>query len=312
MNSQTDANYVQVARQAFSYTGQARDYLLYRPTYPASFFTQYVAELAAEGRRREDEREARGEPRRKVVALDFGCGSGQATAAFLPYFDRVIGVDMNRLQLDQAEGRFAAEIAAGSVQFWEADCSRLDEVIAERLPSDCALALITVCQAFHWFDERDLLVRCRRALAPFHGAMAVLGYKLFTMLPSPRYDAELFARFDAEVRVHFAFDPDQLDNLYRDKNFAEYFPRVTFHRDDVVYQNYPVRDFLGYLGTLSGYRCKLEKIDKSPADDSLRRLSDALGLAGYQRGDASGVSAPPGAPATVDFVVPFFMYVLRD
>lgn len=313
MLSQTDADYVNVAKQAFSYTGQARDYFLYRPTYPPSFFTKHVADIAAEARAREDERVRRGEARRQIVALDFGCGSGQATGSFLPHFDKVIGVDLNELQLEQALGRYADQIAAGRMEFWREDCSRIDEVIARRLRADQQqLALITVCQAFHWFDERDLLARCKRALAPHKGRMAVLGYKLYTMADGHKESKEAFEDFDKEVRGHYAFDPDQLDDLYRDKDFKEFFASVEFFREDTQYVGYPVQKFLGYLNTLSGYRTKLDRVDSSDADDSLRKAVDRLGLQGYRRGDPSEVFAPPGGVATVDFSVPFFMYVLHD
>lgn len=312
MKTQTGSDYVQVAQQAFSYTGQARDYFLYRPTYPASFFTDKIQKISAEAFRRESKRVQNGEKHRQVIAIDLGCGSGQATNSFLPYFDKVIGVDVNKLQLEQALQRYTIEISTGKVEFWEADCSKIDEVIAERLGSNVSLALISVCQAFHWFDERDLLMRCKKALAPSQGCMAILGYKILEMTPSPNYNKELFEDFYKTVRVFFAFDRDQLDNMYRDKDFGEYFRNVASYEEKTTYNHYPIQKFLGYLNTLSAYRTKLEKIDKSPEDDSLKKLVDQIGLSGYKRGDPSEITVPENGIAEVDFVVPFFMYVLHD
>lgn len=312
MKTQTEDNYVQVAQQAFSYTGQARDYFLYRPTYPTSFFTDKIKKISSEAFEKESKRVENGEKRRQIIAIDLGCGSGQATNSFLPYFDKVIGVDVNKLQLDQALQRYNVEIDSGKVEFWEADCSKIDEVINERLGENVCLALISVCQAFHWFDECDLLRRCKRALAPFQGCMAILGYKILEMIPSPNYDKNLFEDFYNTVRVFFAFDRDQLDNMYRDKDFREYFGNVAFYNENTVYNNYPIQKFIGYLNTLSAYRTKLEKLDKSPEDDSLKKLIDQLGLTGYKRGDPSNIQIPSGGITEVDFIVPFFMYILHD
>ena len=312
MKTQTSDDYVQVAQQAFSYTGQARDYFLYRPTYPTSFFTDKIQKISAEAYAAESKRVESGEKRRKIIAIDFGCGSGQATGSFFQYFDKVIGVDVNKLQLDQAIHRYSAEIESGKVEFWEADCSKIDEVIAERLKDDVCLALISVCQAFHWFDERDILKRCKKALAPYKGCMAILGYKLLEMVDSTKYDKRLFEDFYNTIRVFFAFDCDQLDNMYKDKHFGEYFAQVTFYQESTVYNDCSVQKLLGYFNTLSAYRTKLEKIDKSPEDDSLKKLVDQLGLTGYRRGDPSEVQVPKDKVGEVTFIVPFFMYVMHD
>ncbi|HEU4665943.1 MAG TPA: class I SAM-dependent methyltransferase [Dokdonella sp.] len=57
---------------------------------------------------------ASGYPRRRALALDFGCGAGRLTRALGPYFERVVGIDVSSSMVDTAR-RLNADV--GNVEF---------------------------------------------------------------------------------------------------------------------------------------------------------------------------------------------------
>lgn len=95
------------------------------------------------------------------LAIDVGCGSGQLTVSLLGRFDRVVGIDPSRSQLDAApshpnltffEGRESAlPVATGSADF------------------------IVACQAAHWFDMAAFESECRR-VARSQALISIVGY----------------------------------------------------------------------------------------------------------------------------------------
>ncbi len=85
-------------------------------------------------------------------ALDVGCGTGLSTRALAEVAETVIGTDISADMLAQAEPHPRVTYLAAS---------------AEALPlADASFDLITVCQAFHWFDQERFLTESHRLLRP--------------------------------------------------------------------------------------------------------------------------------------------------
>lgn len=126
------------------FSARATLYASYRPGYPAALF-EFVAGLT--GRHR--------------LAVDIGCGSGQATLGLADHFEHVIGVDPSASQIGNAISH-----------------SRIEYLIAPAestgLSSGCA-DLVTAAQALHWFDSMAFFEEARRLLVS-SGAIAVWGY----------------------------------------------------------------------------------------------------------------------------------------
>src|SRR5262249_17509383 len=108
-----------------------------RPTYPARVYRVLL--------------DALGVPR-VAVAVDLGCGSGQAGAGLLPIADRVIGVE-------PADGlRAEAEATYPKATFVRGT--------GETIPlEDGAADVVTVANAFYWMDMRAALREVDRVLA---------------------------------------------------------------------------------------------------------------------------------------------------
>lgn len=105
---------------------QSQAYARFRPRYPPELY-QHVLEWAG----------AAGEGRRRHLAVDLGCGSGQATADLAPLFRHVVGVDASPDQLAHApQGLPNAEFQCAPAE-------------ATGLPNGCA-DLVIAAAALHW------------------------------------------------------------------------------------------------------------------------------------------------------------------
>lgn len=134
-----------VFKDYFSQT--ATDYARYRPLYPQSLFA-YLSELA---------------PDRKT-AWDCATGNGQVAYELTDYFDHVYASDASAEQIHHARPR-------DRLQYFVA--------IAESIPiPDQSLSLITVAQAFHWFNADAFYQEVRRVLKP-QGIIALWCYGFF-------------------------------------------------------------------------------------------------------------------------------------
>jgi SAM-dependent methyltransferase len=117
------------------FSGHAAAYADARPRYPSALFDWLAAQCA-----------------RHALAWDAGCGNGQASVALAAHFDAVFATDPSAPQVAAAEPhprvRYAVEPAER--------CSL----------ADASADLVTVAQAYHWFDAAAFCREARRVLAP--------------------------------------------------------------------------------------------------------------------------------------------------
>ncbi len=122
------------------------DYRRFRPTYPDELFT-WLGDIS---------------PARNL-AIDVGCGNGQAARQLAQSFNRVLATDASAAQIAQAAGAPRVEYQVSP---------------AESMPAENASAdLVTVAQAIHWFDHPRFFAEVDRVLQP-GGVLAVWGYQL--------------------------------------------------------------------------------------------------------------------------------------
>jgi len=117
------------------FSGHARDYRSSRPSYPAGLFAWLASRAPA-----------------TAMAVDLGCGNGQASCGLAEHFTQVIALDPSREQIAQAEAhpRIAYAVAAAE---------------QTGLPSASADAVLAA-QSFHWFDHQRFFPELRRIARP--------------------------------------------------------------------------------------------------------------------------------------------------
>ncbi len=131
------------------YAERAAAYAAHRPTYPAAL-VDFLADAA----------------RRRDLAWDAGCGSGQLSVPLAERFARVIATDASAAQLAQAAPRSRVEYRCAPAE-------------ASGLP-DSVVDLAIAAQAAHWFDLPAYYAEVRRVTRP--GAIvALVTYGLLTV-----------------------------------------------------------------------------------------------------------------------------------
>lgn len=116
----------------------AKDYVKHRRGYPDSVYETIRERL----------------PTREIDALDVGCGTGIVTYVLATFCRRVTGTDKEEEMIEEAK------LNAPS------NCHFLVSP-AETLPfPNSSFDLITVAQAFHWFDHEKTLAEFRRIVRP--------------------------------------------------------------------------------------------------------------------------------------------------
>lgn len=134
------------------FSGHARVYAEFRPTYPEALF-DWLADVAPSRQR----------------AWDCACGNGQATRALAARFRRVVGADASVAQLALASAPPNAAWVAAT---------------AESAPlAGASVDLLTIAQALHWLDAERLWADARRCLRR-GGVVAAWGYQLLNVTPA--------------------------------------------------------------------------------------------------------------------------------
>lgn len=134
----------------------ARLYIRYRPEYPVEMYNRILEYL-----------NNCGQTKRRTLAVDAGCGSGQNTRVLATYFDKVIGVDTSEAQIKEAQKSFS-DLA--NVNFRVGSADNLNGVA-----TDGIVDLVTAATALHWFDMDAFFGECLRVLKP-GGVLAAFSY----------------------------------------------------------------------------------------------------------------------------------------
>ena len=167
------------------FSGHAGAYAQARPTYPDALFDWLAATAPATD-----------------LCWDAGCGNGQASVALAQRFARVFASDPSQAQIDAAPTHPRID--------WHVEP-------AERcsLP-DGAAALVTVAQAYHWFDHARFCAEATRVLRP-GGVLAVWTYQ--RSFVDDAVDAVFERLYDGLLRSYWPPERRHVETGYRDLPF---------------------------------------------------------------------------------------------
>jgi ubiquinone/menaquinone biosynthesis C-methylase UbiE len=102
------------------------------------------------------------------LAVDIGCGSGQASYPLTTYFAKVIGTDLSHTMINTASAAISDELN-GRIEFKQSPAEELQFI------EDGSVDLITVAQCVHWFNLPKFFEEVYRVLKP-KGTLAICGY----------------------------------------------------------------------------------------------------------------------------------------
>jgi len=230
----------------FEGKSHAAIYAAYRPTPPTSLVEKIVNNIRS--------------PANQSMAIDVGCGTGQATLALAQHFDRVVGIDISENQISEAGKSIDGdEKLRETIEFRVGSYMHLKEL------DSASVDLVTCCQAIHWFDdipayyaEVDRVLRPGGVIAVlgynFHEAVGCAGAEEFNALRKRMFEEEGdFAAKAWDPRARHVFEGE-----YRT------IPQLTYEdkeRDDSHFVDIPsmsLKDFLEEQKTSSGFQtyCK--------------------------------------------------------
>jgi SAM-dependent methyltransferase len=217
----------------FSATAVA--YSAFRPTYPDALF-EWLATLTE----------------RHELAVDCGCGNGQASVMLARHFDKVLAVDPSAEQIANAAPH-------ERVQYLVAP--------AEEIPlPDRSVDLVIAAQALHWFDFEPFFVEVKR-IGRKGAVFAGFTYGLMTI--SEPVD-EVISHFYWDIlRGYWPPERRHVDEGYRSIPFP--FDEITPPAFSME-ATWDLPRLIGYLGTWSA----VKEYKAKNGSDPVAELSDEL------------------------------------
>jgi SAM-dependent methyltransferase len=217
------------------FSGHAACYAEARPSYPPALF-EALAALAP----------------RRVLAWDAGCGSGQAAVALAAHFDRVFASDPSAEQVANATPHPRVAYA-------------VERAEASSLP-DRSVDLVSVAQAWHWFDHARFAEEVARVARP-GAVVAVYGYDLVRV--DAAVDRVVDGLYDGVLGAYWPPERALVDAHYQTLPF----PWDALAWPDVAMtQAWTLAQFLAYLGTWSA----AQRHRRASGDDAIAASEPAL------------------------------------
>jgi SAM-dependent methyltransferase len=219
------------------FDGAAEVYARHRPSYPDALVDQVLVESGV---------------RPGELVADVGCGTGILTRMLAARGLDVIGIDPNQDMLARARA------SGGPARY------QIGEAEATGLPV-ASVALVTVAQAFHWFDVERALEEFHRILRP-GGPVAT-----FWNLHAP---SAFTTEYEALLR-RFCRDYDELERWEQHLDRLRVHPRVVSPRE-LEAKNAQLFDFDGLHGRAWSSSYVIHGVsDREGFDAALRVVFDA-------------------------------------
>lgn len=224
------------------FSGHASEYAKFRPCYPEALF-QYLSTLVPE----------------RDLAWDCGAGNGQAAVALADHFASVVATDYSEKQLESAE-------AHPKVVYLKSP--------AEKAPLESqSVDLITVAQAFHWFQYDEFFKEVKRVLKP-QGVLAIWCYNLCTITPD--VDQLVYQLYDGTLGSYWEMNRKLVEQGYQQSPFPM---REITPPEFEMHSNWSFEHLIGYLGTWSSLQTYIKKNGTNPLEELAPKLQKAWGTA---------------------------------
>lgn len=222
------------------FSGHAADYAAYRPGHPAALY-DWLAEAA---------------PSRRL-AWDCATGSGQAAVELATRFERVVATDASAGQIEHAQ-------PSANVDY------RVEP--AERSSLAAASAdLVTVAQAYHWFEHAAFVAEFGRVARP-GGVLAIWTYALARV--SPDVDAVIESFYTGPIGPYWPPERRLVESGYHTLTFPwPEFDAPSF----AISLEWTLAQLEDYLRTWSAVRRYMADRGNDPVAAMHERLAGAWG-----------------------------------
>lgn len=220
-----------------NFSRQAADYSKYRPSYPKALYDFIYSHC-----------------KQFENALDCASGNGQVALTLSTQFEKVSAIDISNNQIAYA-------VPADNVEY---SVQRAESTIFP----DESFDLITVGQAYHWFDFEAFVMEANRLLKP-EGLIAIWSYSVFRV---NRVLNEYIDDFFYNVTGPY-WDPERkwVDNQYQDIPFD--FDELPHDFTFEIKNEFTLEELEGYLNTCSAVHHYIIKEGKNPVTPFIKRIS---------------------------------------
>ncbi|KAL5994666.1 hypothetical protein ACLOJK_024719 [Asimina triloba] len=214
---------------------QAKQYAEGRPSYPLELF-QFIASKTPE----------------HELAWDVGTGNGQAAVSLAGFYKNVVGTDTSAEQLSFAE-------KLPNVRYQQTTPALTVDELKAKVGPHQTVDLVTVAQAFHWFDRPTFYQHVKWLSKRPNGVLAVWCYTL------PRINDSIDAIIDrvyAELEPFWAAPRKMVDDEYRSFEFPFEPVEGTEHTGPFEFeakQSMDLDAYLTYIQSWSAYQIARQK-----------------------------------------------------
>ncbi|MBN8577110.1 MAG: class I SAM-dependent methyltransferase [Cytophagales bacterium] len=212
----------------------AQEYQQFRPGYPPAlyqFIFQHVKNF--------------------TCAWDAGTGNGQAAHVLATRFNKVIATDISAAQLQQAH-------QANNI-FYSIGAEEINQ-------PDSSIDLITVAQAFHWFEMAKFF-NCVTRVAKPDGVLAVWGYGLLRI--NSIIDPYIDTFYQHRIGAYWDAERAWIDDHYRTIPFP--FKKIEAPAF-ALSVNWSLAQLEGYFNTWSAVKKFITVNAHNPVDALIRQL----------------------------------------
>ncbi len=222
------------------FSAHSMSYAQYRPHYPAALFA-YLASLTHAHDR----------------AWDCACGNGQAAIMLAEHYVHVFATDISAQQIEHAEQH-------QKIKYYVASAYN------SQLPNN-SIDLVTVAQAFHWFDA-SLFAREVKRVAKANAVLAIWCYDLLTITDA--LDQAINFLYHDVLGPYWDPERKMVETNYEGVSLPfDALPCPDF----VMSLDWSLEHLIGYIKTWSALQKYLAHNDSEHITECLQKVAAAFG-----------------------------------